>query len=73
MKHATPENTIILDNNPVSYVEEKLNGVPIRNWEPLSEEIVTKEDRSLLDFMEFMESPKVLNTSDLRTIKFKTF
>lgn len=54
------KDTIILDNNPISYVVNKENGIPILTWH------YDKSDKELLKIIPLLE--KLSRVSDVRTV-----
>ena len=72
-----PKSTLILDDKQHTFMENPQNGILARPYHPgkdrpgkipTLDDLLDRSDRDLLQFMEWLESPKVRNAEDVRTL-----
>lgn len=67
--HLTPENTYVLDDTETTFVQNLTSGVLIPAYDPKPTiEELSKDEKSLLQFRDWLLKPEVMNSSDVRTL-----
>jgi TFIIF-interacting CTD phosphatase-like protein len=63
------KNVIIIDDRIFSFSQNPNNGILIPPYDPvLTEEGIRKDDLSLLQIMEWLKTPEVMNSKDIRKV-----
>lgn len=63
------ENTFALDDWDKTYQENKQNGILIPRYEPeLNVKSLSKDERALLDFKDWLMQPEVIESTDVATL-----